>query len=269
MRTLTTLALAFLLQACATLPDDAPAELKTAEQALDLARTGPASKALPTTVERAEQSYDQAVALLRSGERDQAIAKANEAGNLASEANILGRKIAGWDGRIEQYFEEQLATQALFDMMAGNVPVNEAAESVCVDPSGVGLMTRVAFFAPGTDELSERDMPSITSLAEFLEAMPALKVRLVGHSDARGKDTANDKLARRRAEVVAEALQNAGVSPARIEIVSEGEGEAADEGAPKTEQALDRNVAAFVLGSDDSQVTEMVTPGTEDEEVAH
>jgi len=96
-----------------------PPDLFEAERAVHEAKAGPAGRTLPKTLARASESLDEARALLRKSkghglsepvrERylEESIAKANEAEQLAEQAQDLGFKIAAWDGRIETYAEDR------------------------------------------------------------------------------------------------------------------------------------------------------------------
>ena len=61
-------------------------------------------------------------------------------------------------------------------------------------------------FASGKAVLEEGEYPSLTALADWLRAHPALRVTLVGHTDASGTLAGNVALSRQRAEAVRAAL---------------------------------------------------------------
>lgn len=61
-------------------------------------------------------------------------------------------------------------------------------------------------FASGKATLEERDYPSLTALAAWLQANPDLRVTLVGHTDASGSLAGNVSLSRQRAVAVRERL---------------------------------------------------------------
>jgi outer membrane protein OmpA-like peptidoglycan-associated protein len=72
-----------------------------------------------------------------------------------------------------------------------------------------------ATLKPGADELVSR-------LSQFMQSHPDIKVRIEGHTDSIGSDSYNEALSQRRAESVASALENRGVSAARIQAVGRG-----------------------------------------------
>ena len=72
-----------------------------------------------------------------------------------------------------------------------------------------------ATLKPGADELVSR-------LSQFMQSHPDIKVRIEGHTDSIGSDSYNEALSQRRAESVASALENRGISAARIQAVGRG-----------------------------------------------
>jgi len=85
--------------------------------------------------------------------------------------------------------------------------------------SGTGSMNidldRVEFVS-GSSRLTPRSRAQIGRLATIMRAYPNSTVVVIGHTDNRGRDTANLKLSQARAESVAKALSNAGVTSGRI-----------------------------------------------------
>ncbi|MBR9909131.1 MAG: OmpA family protein [Gammaproteobacteria bacterium] len=77
-------------------------------------------------------------------------------------------------------------------------------------------------FERGSDLLSERDLARVEGLARVLIAYPGMRVQLDGYADPRGTDEYNNVLAHYRAEAVRQALLDAGVSSANIELYSHG-----------------------------------------------
>jgi|GEM_PF-2757485 len=71
-------------------------------------------------------------------------------------------------------------------------------------------------FAPGDDQLTQRNHRALLILAHFLFENPQLTVRLDGFADPRGTDEYNNVLSEYRARAAQEALVAAGVNPERI-----------------------------------------------------
>lgn len=87
-------------------------------------------------------------------------------------------------------------------------------------------------FKPGSAELDGMEFASLEALAQQMERDPALRLTLVGHTDAEGGLAANLALSKRRAESVRSVLiESYGADPARI--AAEGVGYL----APRTSNA--------------------------------
>lgn len=106
-------------------------------------------------------------------------------------------------------------------------------------------------FESGSSDLGAGPFASLTALAALLNADPALRVALVGHTDTVGTLEGNIALSRRRAESVRERLVTAhGV--ARAQLDAEGMGYLSPV-APNLEQAgreANRRVEAVLLNSE-------------------
>jgi outer membrane protein OmpA-like peptidoglycan-associated protein len=79
------------------------------------------------------------------------------------------------------------------------------------------LTTSPVYFAPGTATLLPRSFPVLESVKSALQAMPAAKVVVEGHTDGQGKVAANQALSQKRAEAVRKWLIDHGVDEGRLE----------------------------------------------------
>lgn len=103
-------------------------------------------------------------------------------------------------------------------------------------------------FETGSDRLPDPPPQSLGLLAAWLEADPARRVAIVGHTDATGPAEVNRALSRRRAQAVADALTRMhGVAPVRLDV--EGAGPFAPRASNATEagRAANRRVEAVIL----------------------
>lgn len=71
-------------------------------------------------------------------------------------------------------------------------------------------------FASGAGGLESGDYPTLVALAGWLQADPARKVALVGHTDAAGSLGSNISLSKARAAAVRAALVGLGAAPAQV-----------------------------------------------------
>ena len=72
-------------------------------------------------------------------------------------------------------------------------------------------------FSSGETALSNDAISGITEISKMLKAHPHLNLTIEGHTDNVGNAEDNIKLSQKRAEVVKQALINAGVSPTRLD----------------------------------------------------
>lgn len=78
------------------------------------------------------------------------------------------------------------------------------------------------FFETGRYDLADKSRTELDRLAAFLQANPALKVEIAGHTDDKGDAAANLLLSQKRAQAVVTYLTKAGVEAARIRAVGYG-----------------------------------------------
>jgi len=93
-----------------------------------------------------------------------------------------------------------------------------------VDPHGCPLkQTLKLFFKRGSAKIMPESYGEIKKFAEFLANNPTYKVKIIGHTDSRGKAEKNMKLSLERAEAVKKALELEGIDGARIITAGRGE----------------------------------------------
>ena len=95
-----------------------------------------------------------------------------------------------------------------------------------------------------TDDASIKveDMGPLLKLGALAAAVPDAKLRVAGFADPRGAPDYNDALSKRRAEIVAAALEYGGMARERIIVEAHGAGESRSERGDLDGYALDRRV---------------------------
>lgn len=83
----------------------------------------------------------------------------------------------------------------------------------------------ILFFIDGRDELTDESSPHVDGVFQEIVRRPLPDVIVIGHTDTVGSDTANDTLARQRAEVVRDALVRRGLPPDNVVAVGRGKRE--------------------------------------------
>ncbi|MGB7441340.1 MAG: BON domain-containing protein [Coleofasciculaceae cyanobacterium] len=87
-----------------------------------------------------------------------------------------------------------------------------------VEVKQLRISTRI-YFAPGSATLSAANANrEIIIIKEFLQRFKGVNLKITGHTDARGQLRENQRLARKRAITVRDALVKEGIAPERLEI---------------------------------------------------
>lgn len=239
-----------LVMGCNTVPDDAPQEFFAAEAAIEEMDEKDVDDYLPKTAERAEESFDQALDMLDELDEDQpeatrsgAIAKANEAKMTAQNATQMHNFITQADEG-ETQFQDALA------MLNDTNDVDLAVvtpESPFAMLRGTDIVSTVAYFDTGSSSNPKVKNAEMQALVEILEKSENFQVELVGHADQRGDNQMNEELAMARAQTVASALRDRGISDSQIMVKSLGEQNADAAANAPMDLFLDRNVSAKLV----------------------
>jgi outer membrane protein OmpA-like peptidoglycan-associated protein len=78
------------------------------------------------------------------------------------------------------------------------------------------------FFESGRYDLAEKSRTELNRLSLFMQANPAVKVQISGHTDDKGDAAANLTLSQKRAQAVVTYLTKAGIEPGRIQAIGYG-----------------------------------------------
>lgn len=81
---------------------------------------------------------------------------------------------------------------------------------------------REVYYAFDRAELLPESTPALQTLYQLLTDNPEVKIRLTAHTDRRGSERYNRRLAQRRAESVVRYLIGRGIAPERLEAVGQG-----------------------------------------------
>lgn len=90
------------------------------------------------------------------------------------------------------------------------------------DPKS-GLAARSVYFAYDDFTVDPKYQPLVQAHGRFLQAHPAMQIRVEGNADERGSHEYNLALGDKRAQIVAKQLELMGAKPVQIEAVSYGE----------------------------------------------
>lgn len=88
---------------------------------------------------------------------------------------------------------------------------------------GATLVLSDVSFATGRADLQAGAVERLRPLANYLDANPAVRIHIDGHTDGRGSASSNQSLSDRRADSVLNSLSSMGVDRDRIEAIGHGE----------------------------------------------
>lgn len=104
----------------------------------------------------------------------------------------------------------------------------------------MATLTAPVYYDYDQAELSDAARSLLTAKAQVLQARPALRVRITGHTDERGSSEYNLALGLRRAAEAKAFLVANGADASRIEISSMGEEQPAVQGSSEEAWAKNR-----------------------------
>ena len=84
------------------------------------------------------------------------------------------------------------------------------------------LLAKV-YFEFDSDDLSAQGRSTLDAKVAAMQALPNIRIRVVGHCDSRGSDEYNLALGQRRALTAKRYLTDRGIEPSRIDVRSMGE----------------------------------------------
>lgn len=124
----------------------------------------------------------------------------------------------------------------------------EPANTLPPPPPGAPANRRILFsFAkPNIDDPSDFDA-YLTELVAWIKAHPGRKVRVSGHTDDTASREANLRLAKTRADVIADLLRKKGLADTQMKVEAIGEKEPVSSNENREGRALNRRVDLEIL----------------------
>lgn len=113
---------------------------------------------------------------------------------------------------------------------------------------GATLVLQDVVFETGKADLKAGSAQRLKPLAQYLQANPAVKVRIDGHTDSQGTDAYNQQLSQARAESVRAALGGMGIAPERITAVGHGEAQPVADNKIDAGRQQNRRVEVTLVG---------------------
>ncbi len=96
-------------------------------------------------------------------------------------------------------------------------------EDVPIEKAQKKITFRTIYFNFASSEIPMKEMPHLFKIVRMLRGNSSLCLKITGHTDSRGTESANLKLGLRRAREIKRVLINFGLSRFRYKLISKGE----------------------------------------------
>ena len=101
-------------------------------------------------------------------------------------------------------------------------------------------------FNNNSSKIKKKSFTIIQKYATFLEENPAYNVQIIGHTDNKGDEIANQKLSLSRAQTVKSAIVASGIDASRIEAIGKGEFEPIEDNRSEDGRKANRRIEAIL-----------------------
>jgi len=186
--------------------------------------------------DRARRDADAAVAasVVSAADAESARAEADQARRVAAaqstEAGLARR-------------EAELAMAA-----ADSLRVQMQSLKAREESRGLVMTLGDSVFAPGKSELQAEALQNLDAVVEFVNQDTTRRIRIEGHTDARGSSNLNQVLSQQRAEALKLALIGQGVDASRITALGRGADVPAATNDSEAGRARNRRVEIILVG---------------------
>ncbi len=152
-------------------------------------------------------------------------ASAAQATAQATAQTAQGQVISAQQQAEQARREAEAARQQLTQQAERNAAMERDLQALQARSTQRGMVVTLGdvFFATGRADLQPGALRSAQQLAGVLRQYPERRVMVEGFTDSQGSEQMNQQLSQRRAEAFRQALVNAGVDAARIELRAHGE----------------------------------------------
>ncbi len=118
------------------------------------------------------------------------------------------------------------------------------------NPSSVAQQSfslRELNFSSGSAQLTEQATATTTALVAIMKQYPTARIRIVGHTDNTGVESANQKLSLDRATALSQALIGQGIAADRIEVAGMGSAQPVADNASEAGRSQNRRIDLEVI----------------------
>ncbi len=151
----------------------------------------------------------------------------------------LEQRLLEKSGELNALHEEFEQLQGSFGQQLQKVKMEKHLDALEQLSRGVSL---VVYFRTGSAEVDSENIKRLQHLAGFVKDFPEIQIQLSAHADQRGEEKYNFELSKRRAQLVADKLLEAGLDSNRIHSHAYGESAALATEADEEAYVFDRRV---------------------------
>ncbi len=258
----------FVAVSCASVPSDAPPEVKDAASELERSKDIGTAAHYPNTLDHAKRGLSETIVAFKNSKtkgadseflRARSIELANDSRLLSGGANQLTQNMKDWDNDIKSLN----GNYSIADLVARN---SKLSEDIYKEQSGSGKFANTSngenqlpfakmtafrmsstpvYFELGNAAVEDQFEAGIEEIAQVGKLDDRLVFHVAGFADSSGSDEINEKLSAQRADNVASLLRNNGIDSSRISSEGMGGRFAMETWEPASMQ-LDRKVVITV-----------------------
>jgi outer membrane protein OmpA-like peptidoglycan-associated protein len=118
------------------------------------------------------------------------------------------------------------------------IPVEETKKEITIRP---------IYFDYASSKIPMREMSHVWNIVRLLRSNPTLCLKITGHTDSTGSESANTRLGMKRAAELKRVLMNFGLSRFRYKLASKGESQPSDEYLLTGQHRFNRRVEFEVI----------------------
>jgi outer membrane protein OmpA-like peptidoglycan-associated protein len=203
-----------------------------------------AEKAAADKAAAAKAEADRLVA--EKAAADKAAAAKAEADRLAAEKAAAEKAAAERLAAEKAAAEKAIADKAAAKSAPYKAPAAQIQQGGCVRPASGALLAGRVLFASGSARLNEEGQQVAHEIATMLKACSQFSVEVRGYTDSVGDAESNQRLARRRANALLNALTEQGVAKTRFVAESYGEGNPIGDNDTEEGRAQNRRIEILV-----------------------
>ncbi|WP_257295548.1 OmpA family protein [Endozoicomonas sp. YOMI1] len=133
------------------------------------------------------------------------------------------------------------------DLCPNTAPGTTVDQTGCEPMAAIDLLVNFDF---DSEAINQEGIDQIARMGQFLQRYPEVRIRIEGHTDARGKATYNEQLSFRRANIIRQQLIDThGIDAGRIDAIGMGESEPVANNDTAEGRQQNRRVTAIVISS--------------------